>query len=289
MKRIGFVCDSCGGQLTLDTSKQLLMCQFCGVSYDYSYFNESDVLERAESFIDSKEFNAARDALMFLLKKDPHNANALEKLMLITYKLTDESDLKNREIVNSLEGDPKETEWIIDQAHKDSREHLSGLHKKIVTALKCSKIDSEILDIRSKIKECDKSKDEAEIGILNEYIYIPNRYDNSSGETMHPTKYWHKYLWIMIIALIICSLVFLPLCVLKNGLIAFIFMEFMLIISIAAALFHTYSNKINPALEHINDYESKKADLTSEISALKKKEMKLLSEYNALRLSINRG
>ena len=39
-------CPTCGGQLRVDLSRQMYECPFCGVTFDYAYFNEDDVIDR---------------------------------------------------------------------------------------------------------------------------------------------------------------------------------------------------------------------------------------------------
>ena len=41
------VCKSCGGLLDIDLDRQVYVCQFCGVTYDYEYFREENVMDVA--------------------------------------------------------------------------------------------------------------------------------------------------------------------------------------------------------------------------------------------------
>ena len=40
-------CRSCGGNLLIDPAKQIYVCTYCGITYDYEYFKEEDVHEKA--------------------------------------------------------------------------------------------------------------------------------------------------------------------------------------------------------------------------------------------------
>ena len=44
----GHICKSCGGPLDIDIDRQLYICPFCGVTYDYDYFREDNVMAIAE-------------------------------------------------------------------------------------------------------------------------------------------------------------------------------------------------------------------------------------------------
>lgn len=75
-------CPTCGGQLQVNLDKQMYDCPFCGVSFDYSYFREDDVLARAERFRQSGDWSAADMDYDFILTKEPHNFCALRGKVL---------------------------------------------------------------------------------------------------------------------------------------------------------------------------------------------------------------
>ncbi len=80
------VCKSCGGLLDIDVDRQVYVCQFCGVTYDYEYFREDNVLDVGGRALAEGEFNSAKEAFEFMLKKDPHNREALLGLFLCKCK-----------------------------------------------------------------------------------------------------------------------------------------------------------------------------------------------------------
>ena len=45
-KTTGHICPTCAGQLKIDEERKLYLCPFCGVTFDYEYFREDDVLDR---------------------------------------------------------------------------------------------------------------------------------------------------------------------------------------------------------------------------------------------------
>ncbi len=91
-------CPTCGGQLQVNLDKQMYDCPFCGVSFDYSYFREDDVLARAERFRLSEEWIAANDAYDFMLSKDPHNFCALRGKVLVAAHIRKGFDLKGNQV-----------------------------------------------------------------------------------------------------------------------------------------------------------------------------------------------
>ena len=80
------LCPTCGGLLNIDLDKQVYVCPFCGVTFDYEYFREDNVKEVASKAISRSEFGSAKDAYDFMLKKDPHDFEALRGLFLCRNK-----------------------------------------------------------------------------------------------------------------------------------------------------------------------------------------------------------
>ncbi len=76
------LCPTCGGLLDIDLDKQMYVCTFCGVSFDYEYFREDNVKEVASKALLRGEFGSAKDAYDFMLTKDPHDFEALRGLFL---------------------------------------------------------------------------------------------------------------------------------------------------------------------------------------------------------------
>ena len=81
------LCSSCGGPLIIDTDAQLYRCPYCGVTYDYEYFREEDVLSKGMRALKEGEFKSAMEAFDFILTKDPHDFLALRGKLLARAKL----------------------------------------------------------------------------------------------------------------------------------------------------------------------------------------------------------
>ena len=80
------LCPKCGGLLDIDLDKQIYVCPYCGVSFDYEYFREDNVKDVAAKSIARSEYGAARDAYEFMLSKDPHDFEALRGLFICANK-----------------------------------------------------------------------------------------------------------------------------------------------------------------------------------------------------------
>ena len=76
-------CPTCGGQLIVNEVRKMYECPFCGVTFDYEYFREDDVLERASRAIRIGEFHSAKEAYEFMLAKEPSNFEALRGMILV--------------------------------------------------------------------------------------------------------------------------------------------------------------------------------------------------------------
>jgi len=83
------LCPTCGGLLDIDLDKQMYICAFCGVSFDYEYFREDNVKKIASKALLRSEYGSAKDAYNFVLAKDPHDFEALRGLFLCEVKWKD--------------------------------------------------------------------------------------------------------------------------------------------------------------------------------------------------------
>ena len=163
------LCPTCGGVLRIDLDKQIYLCPFCGISYDYEYFREDNVKDVASRSIARSEYGAAKDAYDFILAKDPHDFDALRGLFLCENKWknmqtmlrdnevhakSDEPSLINA-VENCLPGDKAYFEKI--------REALDEL--------------SHYRDLKRECKDLDRKKDSA-VDALNQIkdeYYINSR------------------------------------------------------------------------------------------------------------------
>lgn len=164
------ICGSCGGALKIDTAKQLYVCPFCGITYDYAYFKEDDVFEKAETFASRGEYAAAIDACEFYLTKDPHSVRALEKIMLLKYEITDLEKFRMTNVLKFFKGKPKTTEYLIEQAEGEGRERLEKISGIIGKAAECHRLHNDMTAIDREIKDCQRVYDEKDKSALGMYV-----------------------------------------------------------------------------------------------------------------------
>ncbi|MBR5425706.1 MAG: hypothetical protein IK106_04225 [Clostridiales bacterium] len=80
-------CSKCGGTLKVNDDLQKYECPFCGISYEYEYFQKKVILEMAESSLHAGDFPFAEKRYLFALKKQPHDARLLQGRILSHAKL----------------------------------------------------------------------------------------------------------------------------------------------------------------------------------------------------------
>lgn len=89
------ICPSCGGTLRVDIARQMYECPFCGMTFDYDYFREENVLELADRALIAGEIYSAKQAYEFMLTKEPDNFVALRGISLIDMKMFGVEKLKD--------------------------------------------------------------------------------------------------------------------------------------------------------------------------------------------------
>ncbi|MBO7452502.1 MAG: hypothetical protein J6U54_19410 [Clostridiales bacterium] len=107
-------CPTCGGQLRVNTAKQMYECPFCGVTFDYEYFREEDVLQKAGRALAMGEYHSAGEAYDFMLDKEPNNFVALRGLILAGMCIRNTSSMGDISIYESMQFDKIDT--LVDRA-----------------------------------------------------------------------------------------------------------------------------------------------------------------------------
>ena len=163
------LCPTCGGLLSIDLDKQMYICPFCGVSFDYEYFREDNVKNVASRAIGRSEFGSAKDAYDFMLTKDPHDFEALRGLFLCSNKWKTMHPMLKDSAVNVSVDDP-----ALLNAIGNSLPENKGYFEKIREALK------ELYhyrDLKKEVKDLEGEKDTAvkALNQLKEEYYINSR------------------------------------------------------------------------------------------------------------------
>ena len=124
------LCKSCGGLLNIDLDRQLYVCPFCGLTYDYEYFREDNVLDLADRALYREEFGSAKEAYEFVLQKDPHNFPALRGIVLCSGKWKSMSPIALKEEVN-LEGSDPALLTALENAPAENREFFENIRDSL--------------------------------------------------------------------------------------------------------------------------------------------------------------
>ena len=274
------LCDACGGHLEVDLERQVYRCPFCGVTYDYAYFKEDDVLSMAQTYEERGELDAALDAYKFYLTKDPHDTRSLKRVMLLTYGLTDINKLRRPDVLANLKADPKETEWIVESAPEKDREYFETLQEIFVTAKKYRDLYPGLKSFDEKIKEGDKV-----VGQINGRIGgCDITITDDKGDT---ADYWEpedapkKMLITCLVAGAMCAL--------------WAIAEFRswiagIIVMILAAIFYVgfYFLVIIPAKQKKEVFEGQKSDVESAIESIKADRKKITDQMDGLTQKIRK-
>lgn len=191
-------CEACGGQLIIDQMKQNYTCQFCGVTYDYEYFKEDDIHTKAEYYLHRHEFEAAREALEFLLEKEPSNSYALEKLLLSQYHLRDAEDIVKTDARLWHEADPEEVDRIASRS-----EDLTKLRELIESRLYAQELDLKVEKLDSVI-----ASEETRLLTLNDLA--AGCYSGKTGERLTISAIRKKHIRIFVITVLCTVLLLTP-------------------------------------------------------------------------------
>ena len=134
-------CPTCGGLLRVDTVKQMYECAFCGVTFDYEYFREDDVLEKANRALAAGEFQSADDAYKFMLTKEPNNFVALRGSILAGMHMRDTRSFGDVSIYETMDYD--NADGLVDRAVKNAKSE----HHDYFSAMK------ELVDLGHEYKD----------------------------------------------------------------------------------------------------------------------------------------
>ncbi len=129
------ICPTCGGTLIVNVERQMYECPFCGVTFDYDYFREENVLGIAAQALKNKEFSSAGKAYDFLLEKEPNNFEALRGKALIAMDITKIDGIKNIDLFSKLnyKNACEEIDRAIESSKPQDREYFTTM-KDIVDA-----------------------------------------------------------------------------------------------------------------------------------------------------------
>lgn len=152
-------CSKCGGTLKVNDDLQKYECPFCGISYEYEYFQKKVILEMAESSLHAGDFPFAEKRYLFALKKQPHDPRLLQGRILSHAKLDRvEKTLSIPDLIGvdypNVERAMKGAE---ENAFPEDKEYFGTLHDTFRTAEELEDIQKKRSDLESKLK-ADREK-----------------------------------------------------------------------------------------------------------------------------------
>jgi ribosomal protein S27AE len=141
-------CPSCGGNLIVDSVKQMYSCSFCGSTYDYEYFREEEMYDLASSYLAHKEYHAAADAYRFVLDKDPNDLLARRGLMLAAGHLENVDEILTEDTMTGFSFDSEIAEEATQGAPEDQKSYFEELSTIFKTLDDYSAHIREMKDLR---------------------------------------------------------------------------------------------------------------------------------------------
>ena len=280
------LCQNCGGHLKVDLEKQIYTCPFCGVTYDYEYFKEDDILSKAQTFEERGEFDAAVDAYKFYLTKDPHNTEVLKKVMLLTHHITDINALRDVKAMEGFTSDPSATKWVAESSTEEFREFFETEQEIFENAYEYHNIAAGLEPAEMEVKKLEDKILELDGLIGGQYISYRSK-DLDIEEHKDPREDAGKCMPLYVIATLITALMMLAV---TRSFIGFV--VFGLIMAGICALIH-YTSFVT-RIREIEKLEAQKAKVGEELSGKREARQELISRMdsalqNARKLMIKLG
>ena len=195
------LCSKCGGALVVNEELQKYECPFCGISFDYEYFQSQEIMEMAESSLRAGDYASAEQRYSFELKKEPHNPKILQGLILCRAKLDSEEKFRSEKAL--LDVDYPKLENTLEYAEKsafaEDKEYFASLHKVFTCADELRAIKKTKEELEYKIKTNEKSIDAIRShGILRTFKRNAEEtaeYMSHGGSGLE--HYWLPAFWII--------------------------------------------------------------------------------------------
>ena len=219
------LCKQCGGLLDIDIERQVYICPFCGVTFDYEYFREDNVKEIARKSVVRREFGAAKDAFDFMLKKNPHDFDALLGLFLCNNRWQSIHPITNSENIRFKEDDAT-LKYVIDNCLPEDKAYFEKIREVAVILEKYRESRREL----SKLEGARSVQESVVKDLDKEYNYNEHRFSIFWDEAMSITD---KNGFPLIIDFVPVALVILVACVIKQVWWMLIFLAIVIIVAVA--------------------------------------------------------
>ncbi len=204
-------CSKCGGALKVNDELQKYECPFCGISYEYEYFQKKVILEMAESSLRAGDFPFAEKRYLFALKKQPHDPRLLQGRILSHARL--DRVEKTLSIPDLIEVDYPDVERALNNADENAfpedKEYFGTLHNAFRAAEELEGIKKKRSELESRIKA---DKDTIEIsesnGLLQSILStIGNILHSLFSKTDDSDLYALKLLFIFYVVMLFVTMI----------------------------------------------------------------------------------
>lgn len=194
------LCPTCGGLLDIDLDKQMYICTFCGVSFDYEYFREDNVKEVASKALTRSEFGSAKDAYDFMLAKDPHDFEALRGLFLCKVGWKD-----MRQMLRDSDVDVSGDEPVLLNAIERSRPEDKPYFEKVREALKELRHYRDLLAEAKKINTKKAAVTDVLHDIQEEHYSSTHMFSELFHEVrqMEPRTQYNLFILVILVPLVL--------------------------------------------------------------------------------------
>ena len=149
--------------MLIDTDKRIYLCPSCGMTYDYDYFADENLLRLAYGALTRGEFSTAKEVFSDLHKKDPLDLSALRGLLLCSMGI---ASFKMMDIAGTTV-DPNDPQllYCIEKADFRGREYFYHIQNTGTLSKEYVKNEEELSALRGKY-----SNVETEITTWNQLI-----------------------------------------------------------------------------------------------------------------------
>ncbi|MBO7452249.1 MAG: hypothetical protein J6U54_18125 [Clostridiales bacterium] len=144
------VCSSCGGDLIIDSEKQIYECKFCGIAYGSSLFF-GNPFEKALKAMAHNEFTEAEQRFTHMLMLDPHDFNALLGRFLCVGKWKKIYDFTITQNIPQirLQNLKEMINEIVAQSSDEDKEYFSTLQDMVDDRIKIADLEAESKRLKS--------------------------------------------------------------------------------------------------------------------------------------------
>ena len=194
------ICPTCGGNLIVNVERQMYECPYCGVTFDYDYFREENVLGIAAQALTNKEFTSAGRAYDFMLEKEPDNFEALRGKALIAMDITKIDDIRKLDLYSKINYNAacEEINTAIESSKPQDREYFTVM-KDIVDS------GNEYIDEKNKLETLRTERGKSVNG-LSELVKERDTVFIYSSSKIRPKK---AIILTLLCYILFCLIVFL--------------------------------------------------------------------------------